>query len=376
MNQSGDAGLPDVGAAEGERNALAQVRQAIDTVDERLLGLLNERARLALAVGEIKAADQSSVYRPEREAQVIARLAELSGGPLGAAAIGPIWREIMSACRALERRSRVAYLGPQGTFSEQAVRQQFGSSVDALPCVSIDEVFRATEAGRADFGVVPVENSTEGAVNRTLDLLQQSPLTVSGEVTVRVRHILMTASGTMDGITRICAHSQALAQCAGWLGRNYPTIQQAAVSSNAEGARLAATDPTIAGIAGAGALERYELKAVADGIQDDPSNRTRFLVIGRYRCESTGNDQTSLILSVPDEAGAIHALIEPLARHGVSMKRFESRPARQGGWRYYFHIDLIGHEDDPAVAAALAEVRSRASLYKVLGSYPSSAEAS
>ena len=376
MNQSGDVGLPDVGAAEGERNALAQVRQAIDELDGHLLGLLNERARLALKVGEIKAADQSPVYRPEREAQVIARLVELGTGPLGAAAIGPIWREIMSACRALERRSRVAYLGPQGTFSEQAVRQQFGSSVDALPCVSIDEVFRATEAGRADFGVVPVENSTEGAVNRTLDLLQQSPLTVSGEVTVRVRHILMTVSGTMEGITRICAHSQALAQCAGWLGRNYPAIQQAAVSSNAEGARLAAADPTIAGIAGAGALERYQLKAVADGIQDDPSNRTRFLVIGHYRCAPTGNDQTSLILSVPDEAGAIHALIEPLARHGVSMKRFESRPARQGGWRYYFHIDLIGHEDDPAVATALAEVRSRASLYKVLGSYPSSAEAS
>lgn len=373
MNQSGDGGAPGAGSAEGEGNALAQVRQAIDALDERLLGLLNERARLALRVGEIKAVDQSPVYRPEREAQVIARLSEASGGPLEGPAIGAIWREVMSACRALERRPRVAYLGPQGTFSEQAVHQQFGQSVDALACVSIDEVFRAVEAGRADFGVVPVENSTEGAVNRTLDLLQQSSLTVSGEVTVMVRHILMTASGNMDGITRICAHSQALAQCAGWLGRNYPAIQQSAVSSNAEGARLAATDPAVAGIAGAGALERYPVKVVADGIQDDPRNRTRFLVIGNYRCGPTGDDQTSLILSVADEAGAIHSLIEPLARHGVSMKRFESRPARQGGWRYFFHIDLIGHEDDPAVAAALAEVKSRASLYKALGSYPISA---
>ena len=370
MNQSGDRAAAGAGPAESEGSALAQVRQAIDSLDERLLGLLNERAQLALRVGEIKAADQAPVYRPEREAQVIARLSERSAGPLDGAAIGAIWREVMSACRALERRPRVAYLGPQGTFSEQAVHQQFGKAVDALACVSIDEVFRATEAGRADFGVVPVENSTEGAVNRTLDLLQQSPLAVSGEITVMVRHILMTASGTMDGIVRICAHSQALAQCAGWLGRNHPSIQQSAVSSNAEGARLAAGDPSIAAIAGAGALERYPVKAVADGIQDDPSNRTRFLVIGQYHCAPTGNDQTSLILSVPDEAGAIHALIEPLARHGVSMKRFESRPARQGGWKYYFHIDLIGHEADPAVAAALAEVKSRASLYKSLGSYP------
>jgi len=222
---------------------------------------------------------------------------------------------------------------------------------------------------------VPVENSTEGAVNRTLDLLQQSPLLVSGEITVLVRHILMTASGNMTGIARICAHPQALAQCAGWLNRNHPTVERASVSSNAEGARLAAADPTVAGIAGQAALERYALKAVAEGIQDDPSNRTRFLVIGQYRCSPTGRDQTSLILSVPDRAGALHALIEPLARHGVSMKRFESRPARQYGWTYYFHIDLIGHEADPPVAAALAELKARAALYKSLGSYPTASAA-
>lgn len=361
------------GSTEGDDNALARVRLAIDALDQQLLQIINDRARLALKVGEIKAADSAPVYRPEREAQVIARLTSLNQGPLGGGAIASIWRELMSACRALERRPRVAFLGPAGTFSEQAVHQQFGHEVDALACVSIDEVFRATEADSVDFGVVPVENSTEGAVNRTLDLLQQSPLTVSGEITVMVRHILMTASGTIDGIARICAHPQALAQCAGWLGRNHPLIQQASVSSNAEGARLAAEDPTVAAIAGAGALERYRLKAVAEGIQDDASNRTRFLVVGRYRCAPTGHDQTSLILSVPDEAGAIHALIEPLARHGVSMKRFESRPARQGGWKYYFHIDLIGHQDDAAMVQALAEVKARSSLFKTLGSYPISA---
>lgn len=371
MKASGNGGA----SVEGEDNALAEVRAAIDGVDRRLLALLNERARLAMRVGEIKARDGSPVYRPEREAQVLAGLGERNEGPLPTPALQAIWREVMSACRALEQRPRVAYLGPPGTFSEQAVRQQFGSDIDAVPCVSIDEVFRATEAGAVDFGVVPVENSTEGAVNRTLDLLQLSPLLVSGEIIVKVRHILMSASGTMDGVTRICAHSQALAQCAAWLSRNYPTIQQAAVSSNAEGARLAAADPSVAAIAGQGALERYPVKAVAEGIQDDPSNRTRFLTIGRYRTSPTGSDQTSLIVSVPDEAGAIHGLIEPLARHGVSMKRFESRPARQSGWRYYFHIDLIGHEADPAVSSALAELKARSSLFKCLGSYPITADA-
>ncbi len=365
------------GHQDNERTSseLARIRAAIDAVDERLLDLLGERARLALAVGSVKAVDSAPVYRPEREAQVVARLISRNGGPLAAAGIEAIWREIMSACRGLERRPTVAYLGPAGTFSEQAMHQRFGADVAGVGCPSIDEVFRATEAGNVDFGIVPVENSTEGAVNRTLDLLQQSPLLVSGEITVLVRHILMTASGNMTGIARICAHPQALAQCAGWLNRNHPTIERASVSSNAEGARLAAADPTVAGIAGQAALERYALKAVAEGIQDDPSNRTRFLVIGQYRCSPTGRDQTSLILSVPDRAGALHALIEPLARHGVSMKRFESRPARQYGWTYYFHIDLIGHEADPPVAAALAELKARAALYKSLGSYPTASAA-
>lgn len=349
---------------------LAGLRQAIDQVDERLLALLSERAGLAQQVGQVKSVDDAPVYRPEREAAVIARLAGLNGGPLPARSIAAIWREIMSACRGLERLPRVAYLGPPGTFSEQALRQRFGSEVDALACPSIDEVFRATEAGNADFGIVPVENSTEGAINRTLDLFQQTPLLVCGEITIMVRHILMTRSGAMDGVARICAHPQALAQCAGWLNRNFPTLERAPVASNAEGARLAAADPAVAAIAGETALGLYALAAVATGIQDDPSNRTRFLVIGQYRCGPSGRDQTSLILSVQDRAGAVHELIEPLARHQVSMKRFESRPARQGGWEYYFHIDLIGHEAEPRVAAALAELKARAAFYKSLGSYP------
>jgi len=371
---------------------LESLRTAIDDIDRKLLSLLSERARHALAVGDVKKTDNSPVYRPEREAQVIARLQEFNEGPLPAEAIAAIWREVMSACRGLERRLRVAYLGPAGTFSEQAMRQHFGAAVEGVACPTIDEVFRATEAQACDFGVVPVENSTEGAVNRSLDLLLTSPLSICSEVTVPVRHILMArkrtlavdraaneaAASTVENtaresaeVSKVCAHPQALAQCTNWLNRNYPHLERVPVASNAEGARMAAEDPAIAAIAGQLALEIYDLEPLATGIQDDPLNRTRFVVIGRHRSLPSGRDQTSLILSVPDRAGAVHALIEPLARHGVSMKRFESRPARQGGWEYYFYIDLIGHQDDPAVAPALAELKAQCAFYKSLGSYPS-----
>lgn len=373
---------------------LDSLRTAIDDIDRQLLSLLSERARHALAVGDVKKADNSPVYRPEREAQVIARLQELNEGPLPPQAVAAIWREVMSACRGLERRLRVAYLGPAGTFSEQAMRQHFGAGVEGVACPTIDEVFRATEAEACDFGVVPVENSTEGAVNRSLDLFLTSPLMICSEVTVPVRHILMArkrdlaaeaggrgnaaAASTVEKTAResvevgkICAHPQALAQCTNWLNRHYPHLERVPVASNAEGARLAAEDPSIAAIAGQLALEIYGLEPLAIGIQDDPLNRTRFVVVGRHRSLPSGRDQTSLILSVPDRAGAVHALIEPLARHGVSMKRFESRPARQSGWEYYFYIDLIGHQDDPAVAPALAELKAQSAFYKSLGSYPS-----
>ena len=349
---------------------LGRLRAAIDAIDRQVLALLSERARRALEVGEIKKRDDAPVFRPEREAAVIAGLQADNPGPLPASAVAAIWREIMSACRGLERRLKVAYLGPAGTFSEQAMRQHFGSEVDAMPCPTIDEVFRATEAEAADFGVVPVENSTEGAVNRSLDLFLSSPLLIASEVTVRVRHNLMSLGGEASAVSKVCAHPQALAQCTNWLNRNVPQLERVPVASNAEGARLAAEDATVAAIAGDLALELYGLETIASGIQDDPLNRTRFLVIGRYRSPPTGRDQTSVILSVPDRAGAVHSLIEPLARHGVSMKRFESRPARQGNWEYYFHIDLIGHEQDAAVAAALGEIRAQAAFFKLLGSYP------
>lgn len=350
---------------------LAPLRERIDALDAQLLELLSERARVAQAVGEIKRELALPVYRPEREAQVRDRLLARNHGPLPGPAIEAIWREVMSACRELERRLRVAYLGPAGTFSEQALRLHFGEGVDAVAMQRFDDVFHAAEAGTVDYGVVPVENSAEGAVNRNLDLLLATPLKICGEVSLAVAHNLLTRSGTLEGVSRVCAHPQALAQCAGWLDRHAPHLKREPVSSNAEGARIAADDPGAAGIASMLAANRWGVQPVARNIQDDPHNRTRFIVLGANDCAPSGDDQTSLILSVPDRAGAVHALIEPLARHGVSMKRFESRPARQeGSWAYHFHIDLLGHRDDAHVAPALQELRDKAAFFKLAGSYP------
>ncbi len=354
--------------------SLDVLRSQIDALDAELVRLLNQRASLAQQVGHVKAKDGTPVYRPEREAQVIARVRERNQGPLGDEALSAIYREVMSACRELERRMRVAFLGPAGTFSEIALFKHFGSGVQPVACATIDEVFRATEAGSADFGIVPVENSTEGVVNRSLDLLLSTELQICGEVSLSVQHSLMSLSGSLEGVKRVCAHPQALAQCQGWLDLHAAQLERVPVSSNAEGARLASLDSAFAGIASELAASRYQLEVVARNIQDDPHNRTRFLALGRYETISSGHDQTSLILSVPDRAGAVHALIEPLARHGVSMKRFESRPARQGHWEYYFYIDLLGHQQDANVAAALSELKGQAAFYKVLGSYPRAAD--
>jgi len=356
-----------------DQTGLGDLRREIDAVDRELLRLLAQRAEIARRVGELKAVVDAPVWRPERESQVIAGLQhenEALGSALPPAAIAAIWTEVMSACRALERRLQVAFLGPAGTFSESALRRHFGNSVDAIACPSIDEVFRATEAGAADFGIVPVENSTEGAVNRTLDLYQQTPLSICGEVAIAVRQNLMTQTGKMEGVTRIVGHAQSLAQCANWLNAHYPGLPRVAVASNAEGARVASVEAQTAAVAGEPAARAYGLELVAGAIQDDPSNQTRFQVIGRHACARSGNDQTSLILSVPDRAGAVHRLIEPLARHGVSMKRFESRPSRGSAWEYMFHIDLVGHQDDAPVAAAITELRQQATVCRIIGSYP------
>lgn len=352
---------------------LKPLRDQIDAIDAQLIALLNQRAGVAQQVGHIKAETNAPVFRPEREAQVLARVAERNQGPLASSDLQSIFREVMSACRALEKRITVAYLGPAGTYSEQAVWQQFGQAVDGLPCVSIDEIFRSVEAGTAEFGVVPVENSTEGAVNRTLDLLMRTTLSISGEVALPVQHSLMTRTGTMDGITRICAHSQALAQCQAWLNEHYPQLERRAVASNGEAARMASEEVGVAAIAGDMAARRYSLAIAHAHIQDDPNNRTRFFVVGTLQPGPSGRDQTSLLLSVPNKSGAVYELLAPLARHGVSMTRFESRPARTGRWEYFFFVDIQGHAHDVKVAEALAELQTQAAFFKVLGSYPHAA---
>ncbi len=353
---------------------LRVLRERIDLLDRELLALLNRRAALALEVGELKKREGSAVFRPEREAQVIGGLKATNPGPLRNESVAPIWREIMSASRALEAPTRVAYLGPAGTFSEQAAQGFFGSSIENLPCTSIDEVFRATSAGAADFGVVPVENSTEGVVARSLDLFLTTPLCIVGETSLFVRHNLLRQSDTLDGISAVCAHSQALAQCHGWLSNHLPGVERRPVSSNAEGARLASTDPTLAGIASARAASEYGLYIVAPAIQDDAHNRTRFAIVAhpdrQPQPSASGNDCTSLVVSVANRPGAVHDMLVPLKVHGVSMTRFESRPARSGQWEYYFFIDLQGHPDEPHLDAALTALREQCAYFKLLGTYP------
>jgi chorismate mutase / prephenate dehydratase len=353
---------------------LSELRTSIDQVDRELLALLNRRAALANEVGEIKRAEGSPVFRPEREAQVINGLQAANPGPLKDNNIAHVWREIMSACRALEAPQRVAFLGPTGTFSEQAAVQFFGSSIESIPCVSIDEVFRATAAGTAEYGVVPVENSTEGVIARSLDLFLATPLHIVGETSLLVRHNLLRKENSMQGIEVVLAHPQALAQCQGWLNEHLPEAERRAVSSNAEGARLVATHPQWAAIASERAGTEFGLHVAAHAIQDDAFNRTRFAVICLPQTlaapEASGKDCVSLIVSVPNRPGAVHDMLVPLKKHGVSMTRFESRPARSGQWEYFFYIDLQGHPAQPHVAAALKDLQALCAFYKVLGTYP------
>jgi chorismate mutase/prephenate dehydratase len=353
---------------------LADLRVHIDQADRALLALLNQRARLAQAVGEVKKIDGSPVFRPDREIQVIDKLKQANDGPVLAESIGPIWREIMSACRALEAKQRVAFLGPVGTFTEQAALKYFGSSIEPVICANFDEVFRATEAGSAEFGVVAIENSTEGVVARSLDLLLQSPLVVVGETSLLVQHNLLRSTPSLEGITAVAAHPQALAQCQTWLSQHLPKAERHAVSSNAEGARLAAADPSLAALASERAAAMFGLHVVQRAVQDEAHNRTRFVVVTRPERQPpsspTGRDCTSLIISVDNRPGAMHDLLVPLKTHGVSMTRFESRPARSGQWEYIFYIDLAGHQQEPHVAAALEALRAQSSMFKVLGSFP------
>jgi len=354
---------------------IGSIRGQIDSVDEQLHALINRRAELARAVGISKHASGHIVdyYRPEREAEVLRMaLARNRNGSLRDEEILRLFREIMSACLAQEKPLKVAYLGPEGTYAQSAVLKHFGHSVRALPLASIDEVFQEVQAGNADFGVVPVENSTEGTVNNTLDRFLAASLHICGEVELRVQHNLMARDKDMKHVQRVCAHPQALGQCRGWLDEHMPGIDRVPVSSNAEGARRARDEKGTAAIAGAVAAEIYSLEILAQGIEDQSDNTTRFLVLGRKSLRPSGADKTTILVSASETSGsgALFRLLEPLASNDVNLTRIESRPSRKKKWDYVFFIDLVGHAEDPHVAKALAQLKQRASLFRVLGSYP------
>ncbi len=347
---------------------LKRCRDAIDAIDRDLLRLLNERAKLAQLIGSLKGG--GIAYRPEREAQVLRALQAENPGPLPNESVAGVFRQVISACLALEQKLRIAYLGPPGTFSHGAVARHFGEFVEAEPYASIDEVFRAAESGQTDHAVVPVENSTEGAVGRTLDLMCQTELNVVGEIKLRIGQHLMSKAASLDDVTRIYSHAQSLAQCVQWLARHAPAVPRIPVASNAEAARLAAAEPGAAAIAGEAAAAIYGLGILAPHIEDEPNNTTRFWVLGHQAVARSGRDETSLVMSAQNRPGAVVALLEPFATHDVSMTRLESRPARTGLWEYLFFVDVEGHRDDAPVAAALTELRARAPFLKLLGSYP------
>ncbi len=347
---------------------LKQHRHAIDSIDAEILARLNARAGHARAIGEIKGG--GIIYRPEREAEVLRRIKDLNEGPLPGESVARIFREIMSECLALEKPLSIAFLGPEGTFSQSAAIKHFGHAATTVPCVSIDEAFRAVESRSLDYVVAPVENSTEGAVGRTLDLMVSTPLKICGEVVLRIHHHLLRQSADAAPPRKVYSHAQSLAQCHEWLNRFLPDAERVSVASNAEAARLASEDATVAAIAGEAAAERYALTRIASNIEDEPNNTTRFLVLGHQDCVATGHDKTSLVCSAQNRPGAVHSLIAPIARAGVSMTKFESRPARSGLWEYLFFVDLEGHQSDATMQQALMELRERAAFVKVLGSYP------
>ena len=351
-------------------DTLQQIRSKIDAIDARLVKLISARAKIAQQVGKIKSG--ALVYRPEREAQVLRRVSDLNAGPMPSTSVRRIYVEIMSACRALEDKLAVAYLGPEGTFSQEAAIRHFGGSIAARSCTTIDEVFKHVETAATGYGVVPVENSTDGAIGRTLDLLLSTPARVCGEIMLPVRQCLMSRAKDTSRIKKVYSHAQSLGQCQHWLARHLPGAERIAVVSNAEAARMAARDAQSGAIASQTAATLYKLNLLARNIQDESRNITRFLVLSREDVAPSGHDKTSLIVSTHNVPGAMQELLSPLAKNSVSMTRLESRPARTGRWDYMFYVDIEGHMQDPRVVRALVDIERKASFLKILGSYPAS----
>lgn len=354
-------------------NKLLEIRDCIDSIDDEMLELLSKRANCAEKVAEIKReAGEKDLwfYRPEREAQILNRMSADNKGPLANERITAIYREVISSCLALEQSIKVAFLGPNGTFSQQASSKHFGHAVETVPMGSIKQVFSEVENGTVDYGVVPIENSTEGVVSYTLDVFMNSPLKISGEVSLRIHQNLMTSAKNWQTVKTVYSHQQSLAQCRLWLDSNLPNAELVPVSSNTEAARRAKEDSESAAIAGVLAAEIYGLEIAKKDIEDNQNNTTRFLVIGKQDVPPSGADKTTLMISAKNRSGALYHLLAPLAKNGLDMSRIESRPSQNANWEYYFFMDIDGHADDPIVAKALSELSQESQLIRVLGSYP------
>lgn len=351
---------------------LSELREKIDAIDKQILELINQRALCAKEVARTKIADgeQNCFYRPDREALVLRRIMELNQGPLSDHTAVRFFRELMSACLALEKPLEVAFLGPEGTFTQQAAFKHFGHGVKAMPVATINEIFNAVESDKCQFGVVPVENSTEGVINHTLDRFLTSTLLICGEVEIKVHQNLMGQVENLAEVVEVVSHQQSLAQCRQWLEKNLPHARITPVSSNAEAARLASINKQTVAIAGKVAAEIYNLPIIEKNIEDEINNTTRFIVIGQQTSSPTGNDKTSLLMSTGNQPGALYKMLEPFARFGIGLVNIESRPSRQGLWDYIFFIDIDGHREDKVIAQALELVKDNVNMLKLLGSYP------
>ncbi|RJP70777.1 MAG: prephenate dehydratase [Candidatus Abyssobacteria bacterium SURF_17] len=350
--------------------SLEEIRERIDSIDSEIIRLLNERAKAAIDVGKLKEQANTHIYAPAREIQIFEQICSRNTGPLTNEALKSIYKEIISASRSLEKPLIVSYLGPQATFAHLAALQKFGSSTSYLPARTISDVFIDVQKGRANYGVVPIENSTEGSVSYTLDMFMESDLKIFSEVMLEVSHNLMSKS-QLTGITKIYSHPQALAQCRRWLEANVPAAELTATSSTAQAAELAAKDVSAGAIANEIAAEIYHLNLLVRRIEDSPYNYTRFLVVGHSIAEKSGRDKTSVMFSIRHRAGALSEILKTFASYEINLTRIESRPSRQRAWEYVFFVDLEGHTDDPRVAQALHEATEHCIFLKTLGSYPS-----
>ena len=355
-----------------EQDKLQKIRQNIDELDERIQALINQRAQCAQQVAEIKmqSGESNHFYRPEREAQVLRNIEARNTGPLDNREMARLFREIMSACLALERPLKIAFLGPAGTYNHVATMKHFGSSIEQVPVDNIEDIFRSVETGQAQFGVVPIENSTEGVITHTLDLLINSTLFICGEVDLRIQHNLISHEKQLADITRVYSHQQSLAQCRRWLDEHLPGVEQYAVRSNSEAVRLIKDEKAAAAIAGKLAAELHGVPVLYSEIEDEPDNTTRFIIIGRDAVPPSGKDRTSLLVTASNRPGALHKLLKPLADRNIGMSKIESRPSRRGVWEYVFFIDIEGHKDDAPVAEALREIEHETAMVRILGSYP------